>query len=56
MYQDIVTKDLNGVSGMCKIEPKVRRDQRDYFIEVYNQRCLEENGLEMIFVQDNQSL
>lgn len=37
------------------IEPSVHGDQRGYFMETYNQKDMEEAGLTMKFVQDNQS-
>lgn len=37
------------------IEPAVHGDARRYFMETYNQRDMEEAGLNMVFVQDNQS-
>lgn len=38
------------------IEPAVHGDSRGYFMETYNQRDFAEAGLNMTFVQDNQSL
>ena len=38
------------------IEPTVHGDNRGYFMETYNQRDMQEAGLNMIFVQDNQSM
>ncbi|MBB6216437.1 dTDP-4-dehydrorhamnose 3,5-epimerase [Anaerosolibacter carboniphilus] len=43
------------ISGLYVIEPKVFADQRGYFMESYNHREFCENGLDMVFVQDNQS-
>lgn len=40
---------------MFVIEPTVFVDDRGYFMETYNQRDMEEAGLNMTFVQDNQS-
>ena len=37
------------------IEPTVHGDARGYFMETYNQKDMEEAGLNMNFVQDNQS-
>lgn len=56
MAQIKVTKDLNGISGLCLIEPKVHGDSRGYFMETYNQKDMKEFGLDMVFVQDNQSM
>ena len=37
------------------IEPTVHGDARGYFMETYNQQDMHEEGLDMVFVQDNQS-
>ena len=44
------------IEGLYVIEPKVHGDARGYFMETYNQRDMEEAGLNMVFVQDNQSM
>ena len=44
------------IEGLYIIEPKVHGDHRGYFMETYSQRDMEEAGLNMIFVQDNQSM
>lgn len=44
------------IEGLYIIEPAVHGDARGYFMETYNQRDMEENGLDMVFVQDNQSM
>ena len=44
------------IEGLYVIEPAVHGDERGYFMETYNQRDMEEAGLTMNFVQDNQSL
>ena len=43
------------IKGLYVIEPTVFPDSRGYFMETYNQRDMEEAGLTMNFVQDNQS-
>jgi len=43
------------ISGLYEIEPTVHRDDRGYFTETYNRRDFLEAGLDMEFVQDNQS-
>lgn len=43
------------IEGLYIIEPAVHGDARGYFMETYNQRDMEEAGLTMNFVQDNQS-
>ncbi len=44
------------LDGMYIIEPTVHYDQRGYFKETYNQRDLQALGLDIKFVQDNQSM
>lgn len=44
------------IEGLYVIEPTVHGDSRGYFMETYNQRDMEEAGLNMTFVQDNQSM
>ena len=55
MGQIKVEKNAGGIEGLCVIEPSVHGDQRGYFMETYNQKDMEEAGLTMKFVQDNQS-
>lgn len=55
MGQIKVQKDAGGIEGLCIIEPAVHGDLRGYFMETYNQKDMEEAGLAMQFVQDNQS-
>lgn len=43
------------IKGAYIIEPKVFGDHRGYFIETYNYEDFKKSGLDMIFVQDNQS-
>ena len=44
------------IKGLYVIEPTVFKDERGYFMETYNQRDMEEAGLNLEFVQDNQSM
>lgn len=44
------------IDGLYIIEPTVHEDDRGYFIETYNQNDMREAGLDMNFVQDNQSM
>ncbi len=44
------------IDGLYIIEPKVHGDSRGYFMETYNQNDMREAGLNMVFVQDNQSM
>jgi len=58
MSQIKVTQcEKNGkiIKGLYEIEPTVHRDARGYFVETYNRRDFEEAGLDLVFVQDNQS-
>ena len=43
------------IEGLYVIEPTVFKDERGYFVETYNQNDFKEAGLNMVFVQDNQS-
>lgn len=43
------------IKGLYVIEPAVFGDDRGYFVETYNQQDMHEAGLDMVFVQDNQS-
>ena len=43
------------IDGLVIIEPKVFRDNRGYFVETYNENEFKENGIDAVFVQDNQS-
>ena len=43
------------IEGLYVIEPAVHRDARGYFVETYNANDMKEAGLDMVFVQDNQS-
>ncbi|MGN0164841.1 MAG: dTDP-4-dehydrorhamnose 3,5-epimerase family protein, partial [Lachnospiraceae bacterium] len=44
------------IEGLYVIEPTVHGDDRGYFMETYNQKDMLEQGLDMVFVQDNQSM
>lgn len=44
------------IEGLYIIEPTVHGDSRGYFMETYNQKDFQEAGLNMTFVQDNQSM
>ncbi|MBN8692996.1 MAG: dTDP-4-dehydrorhamnose 3,5-epimerase [Bacteroidetes bacterium] len=45
-----------GISDLWVIKPKVFADARGYFFESYNKELFASNGLNLNFVQDNQSL
>lgn len=44
------------IDGLYVIEPEIHGDERGYFMETYNFRDLQNEGLTMRFVQDNQSM
>jgi dTDP-4-dehydrorhamnose 3,5-epimerase len=44
------------LKGVVVIKPKVFEDTRGYFFESYNQNAFKKAGLDLNFVQDNQSL
>ena len=56
MGQITVEKNVAGIEGLCVITPAVHGDNRGYFMETYSQRDMEENGIHIQFVQDNQSV
>jgi dTDP-4-dehydrorhamnose 3,5-epimerase len=43
------------IEGLYVIEPKVFGDHRGYFMETFNFKDFKTAGLDMVFVQDNQS-
>lgn len=55
MGQINVEKNVGGIEGLCIITPTIYGDERGYFMETYNQQDMEAAGLNMSFVQDNQS-
>jgi dTDP-4-dehydrorhamnose 3,5-epimerase len=44
------------IEGLCVIEPTIHIDERGYFMETYNKKDMIENGFDMVFVQENQSM
>lgn len=50
-----VEKNVGGIEGLCIITPKVFGDERGYFTETYNKKDLEAEGIDIDFVQDNES-
>ena len=56
MGQITVEKNVAGIEGLCVITPAVHGDNRGYFMETYSQRDMAEEGLDISFVQDNQSM
>lgn len=51
-----VTKNVGGIEGLRIIEPAVHGDAQGYFMETYNKQEMEEAGIHVDFVQDNQSM
>ncbi len=49
------TFNLGGIDGLCMIIPTVYSDDRGFFMETYNAKEMREAGLNISFVQDNQS-
>ena len=56
MGQIKVEKNAGGIKGLCVIEPTVHGDARGYFMETYNEKDMKEAGIDIHFVQDNQSM
>ena len=54
--QITVEKNVGGIDGLCVITPAVHGDSRGYFMETYSQRDMQEASLDIVFVQDNQSM
>lgn len=44
------------IEGLVIIEPRVYSDERGYFYESYNKAAFKKKGLDLTFIQDNQSL
>lgn len=55
MGQITIEKDVGGIKDLCVITPKVHGDSRGYFSETYSYRDMLEAGIDITFVQDNQS-
>lgn len=55
MGQITIEKNVDGIEGLCVITPTVHGDSRGYFMETYNENDLKEAGINIKFVQDNQS-
>lgn len=43
------------IKGLLVFEPRVFEDSRGYFFEAYNEKIFSEGGIDIRFVQDNQS-
>lgn len=48
--------ETTGIQGLIIITPKVFGDNRGAFYEAYNQKVFSQNGIDIKFVQDNQSV
>jgi len=55
MGQITVERNVNGIEGLHVITPAVHGDARGYFMETYNAKDMQEAGIDIVFVQDNQS-
>lgn len=44
------------IEGLIIIKPKIFTDSRGYFFESFNKKIFAKNGIDIDFVQDNQSL
>jgi len=44
-----------GIEGLRIFEPQIWKDDRGYFFESYNEQVYQKEGLDIKFVQDNQS-
>ena len=51
-----VEKNVGGIKGLCLLQPDVYADSRGYFMETYNQQQMQQNGIQLTFVQDNESM
>ena len=50
-----VEKNVGGIEGLYIIVPAIHEDPRGYFMETYNEEDMKKAGLDITFVQDNQS-
>ena len=46
----------SSIDGLLLIEPRIFSDGRGYFYETYNYEVFQENGIDVNFLQDNESL
>lgn len=51
-----VEKNVGGIKGLCVVEPTVHGDNRGYFIGNLQRKDMKEVGIDIHFVQDNQSM
>ena len=52
----IKVTECGGIKGLKVVEPTVFGDARGYFMETYNYNDFKEAGIDVEFVQDNQSV
>lgn len=52
---DTFRKIPTSLDGVVVLEPRVFRDERGFFLESYNEKAFEEQGIKERFVQDNHS-
>lgn len=55
MGQIQIERNAGGIEGLFVITPAIHGDERGYFMETYNENDMKEAGLDLTFVQDNQS-
>jgi dTDP-4-dehydrorhamnose 3,5-epimerase len=55
LAQIIVQHNPNSIHGLAIIIPTIHSDSRGYFMETYNRNEMFAEGLDLTFVQDNQS-
>lgn len=53
---NFIFENYGGIKGLYHVQPEVRGDARGYFMETYNYNDFKKAGLDMVFVQDNQSM
>ena len=56
MGQIVIEKNVGAIEGLRVITLAVHGDDRGYFMETYSQRDMMEAGIDITFVQDNQSM
>ncbi|SJZ77073.1 dTDP-4-dehydrorhamnose 3,5-epimerase [Anaerorhabdus furcosa] len=56
MKQLSIEKNPNNIEGLIVIKPRVFLDERGYFCETYNKSVMYNLGVNIDFVQDNESL
>ena len=45
----------SSIKGLVEITPKLFKDERGFFFESYSEKFFRDNGIDVTFVQDNQS-